>query len=154
MRKPLTAFKYALWLLERRDYGIREIETKLSRKDFPESEINETIIKLTNLKFLDDERFTKRFVESQQARGNVGNRMIYLKLLKKGIDKELVKGHLVSSDPESLTETALKWLKKHSKRKVSNKKAKLFSYLAGRGFNYDEIICTVEDEAVKDVFID
>lgn len=154
MRKPLTPLKYALWLLERRDYSIREIRTKFARKEFPEVEAEAAIKKLIDLKFLDDDRFTVRFIENQQARGNVGNRMIYMKLIKKGIDKEIIKKYLNTADPESLRETAVKWLNKHSKRETTNIKSKLFSYLAGRGFEYGEIIGALDDEAVKALLLD
>lgn len=154
MKTKLSSLKYALWLLERRDYSTQDITQKLQRKEYPSEEIEKTLEKLQELKFLDDDRFTARFVENQHARGNVGNRMIYLKLLKKGINKEIIKKYLTTSDPDSISETALKWIKKQAKREVANKKAKLFSYLVGRGFEYTEIMLALDSEAVKEQLLD
>lgn len=149
MKPKISSLKYTLWLLGRRDYSLKEINDKLRRKEYPADEIRTTINKLTELRFLDDERFCKSFTESQQARGNVGNRLIYLKLLKKGIDKETIKKYQTKANPDALVEAALKWLKKHQNKAKDNIKGRLFQYLAGRGFDYDEIKSVLDSDAVN-----
>lgn len=152
MKPRLSALKYSLWLLERRDYSTREIQSKLLKKEYSAEEIEETIERLEFLKFLDDERFAKRFTENQHRLGKSGNRLIYLKLLKKGISQEIIKKYLVDVDQEAVELLALKWLKKKQGRE--NLKARLFQYLAGRGFAYDEIKTALESEAVKLLLVD
>lgn len=132
--------KYALWLVGKRDYSVFSIRKKLVEKEYQTEEIEETISKLIKLKFLDDTRFTRNYIDSQRRIKPIGNQLLYQKLLLKGIDKETIKEQLDQPEDDLIVEAVQNWLKKHPLEDKWAQKQKLMAYLSRRGFGYDEII--------------
>lgn len=141
----MSALKYTLWLVGKRDYSVFAIRNKLQDKEYQPEEIEETISKLLELKFLDDERFTKNYIDSQRRIKPIGNRLLYQKLLLKGIDKETINSIMMPPDEELIQEAVEKWLKKHQIEDKWMRKQKLMVYLARRGFSYDEILVGIKE---------
>ncbi len=141
----MSALKYALWLVGKRDYPVFGMREKLNGKEYSKEEVEETIDKLIKLKFLDDERFTRSYIESQRRIKPIGNRLLYQKLILKGIDKEIINSILSAPDEELIREAADKWLKRHPISDKWVRKQKLMAYLSRRGFSYDEILKALEE---------
>jgi regulatory protein len=122
----------------------KEIRDKLKLKKISEKSINEIINKLKELKFINDEDYAKQYLESRLERNPQGKRVLEIKLIKKGIDRNLIKDIIEEKyNPQTETEKALEVLKKY-KKKVKSKdkydlKRKCFAHLLSRGFEYDVI---------------
>ncbi|MFH1667040.1 MAG: regulatory protein RecX [Elusimicrobiota bacterium] len=98
----ITAFDYACKLLKYSAKTEKEIIDKLSKKKFNDKVLDSAAIKLTmdELKahnFINDERFTKDFIQAKLESGN-GLELIKERLLQKGIDKKLIKQSIQELD--------------------------------------------------------
>ena len=122
----------------------KEICNKLKQKKITEKSIEEIIKKLKELKFINDEEYAIQYLESRLERNPQGKRILEIKLIKKGINRELIKEILAEKyNPQTETEKALEVLKKYKKKvKAKDKydlKRKCFAHLLSRGFEYDVI---------------
>jgi len=137
---------YALFLLKRKDYSVAEMKEKMARKEFPQGEINQTIIFLRENKFLDDERYARNFVRNQLFIRPTGRYLLKEKLKQKKIDHELIDQVLLeykeSEEISLLKLTAERWLKKKADSVCGDSykiKEKLIRHLISKGFNYELI---------------
>lgn len=137
---PLPPFERALKYLSLRSRSVKEVYDYLVKKGYEETEINEALKRLLELKFLDDKEFTNYYVKSRQQRGK-SKRLISFELSKKGISKE--KAEKTLEEAEDDLKTALKYLEKrlHQFDRLDEEKRKrrIISRLTSRGFNWNII---------------
>lgn len=98
--------------------------------------LDRVLDRLIEKKYVDDERFTKFWVENRNLKKGVSRRRLNAELSAKGIDKAIIEE--VFDESERSDDDEL--------RKVIDKKAaryddeqKLIAYLARQGFAYDDI---------------
>ncbi|MFH1194070.1 MAG: regulatory protein RecX [bacterium] len=134
-------------LLSRRIHSEKELKQKLSRKYFHKQIIDETIESLKQGQYLDDKDFAEKFTEEKIRRKKLGLDKIKSQLILKGISGEIIKECISShQSTELLKENALnlaaKKIQSLQKRNVETKKIKqrLYSYLASKGYTYEEIL--------------
>jgi len=143
MINKYSAIEYALFLLKLRDRSSGEIAQKMKKKGFSEKEISNTLKKLLENKFLDDERFARNYIKQKILIRPQGKYLSRQKLKEKFIEESDIEKILNEiSDLEEINsaqEVAQKWLRLH--KNVPNEKLrnKLGMHLAHRGFNYDQI---------------
>ena len=136
---------YAFWLLSCREYTVKKLQDKCIEK-FPEEavEIEKLINFLVQKEYLSDQRFTESFIRVQVRQGQ-GRQKIFMKLLQKGVPKEVIEAQLDSSlEQEDVLTPVIKLMNKKSiqlKRKYPEipdyeLRQKLTAYLAGRGYGY------------------
>lgn len=137
------ALNYALNLLSKYYKTKQELVKKLKEKEYKEDTIKAVIDRLEELGYLNDEQFVEVFIRSKQDTSQgLNKRILYNKLLQKGIDKELIQQSLENSDIDeyqnalSVAEKKLRSLKGD----IKSKKAKLYTFLLYKGFNYE--ICS------------
>lgn len=138
----------ALRLLEYRDRSFIEIKRRLIRSEFPEDIVEEVIEQLSGCGLLDDEKFSRDWVNSRTAAKPMGRSRLAWELRSKGIDQTTVEGALENLDEDAEFELALSIARKKIDKKNSddsNLKSRLSSFLARRGFSW-EIINRVIDE--------
>ena len=82
-----SGLSQALRYLERKDYTVTELKQKLLRKEYSEQEIEAVIVKLSELRFLDDSRYAESYIRCHYE--NYSSRMLSMKLQQKGILKDL-----------------------------------------------------------------
>lgn len=132
---------YALMLLKIRDRGTEEIKLKMRRKSFSESEIDETIKFLSEKKFIDDDKFARKYLQSQINRAPQGKRRLYAKMKQVYLSNDVINQtlKLIDADKEKdlAAEAASQWLLRNSRLPKEEIKPKLSRYLAGRGFGWD-----------------
>jgi len=139
---------YALWLLGCREYTVKKLKDKCLEK-FPEEgdEIEKLINFFVQKEYLSDQRFTENFIRAQVRQGQ-GRQKIFMKLLQKGVPKDIIDAQLESSlSEEDVLGPAIKLMNKKSiqlKKRYPELsdyeiKNKLTAYLAGRGYGYDLI---------------
>lgn len=145
--KPL---QYGLFLLKNRDYSVGQIERKMREKEYSPEDITDTVSRLKELKFLDDERFASHYVKNTLSIEPSGRYMLEKKLRQKLVPDDIVEkvlGEVSEGDEKEGAASSLKkWIKvrnldynsMESKEKYKLKQ-KMIAYLAGRGFSYDLI---------------
>ena len=85
-----SAMEVASDYLANRMRTIAEVRKRLTEKEFDETEIDETIEELIELKYLDDYEYAKRYYE-YNAEKKRGSFRAMRELEEKGVDKEIIK---------------------------------------------------------------
>lgn len=85
-----SAMEVASDYLANRMRTIAEVRKRLTEKEFDETEIDETIEELIELKYLDDYEYAKRYYE-YNAEKKRGSFRAMRELEEKGVDKETIK---------------------------------------------------------------
>lgn len=144
----------ALIYLSHAPKSSREVELKLKEKGFTKDEVNETIIYLTNLGYINDEMFAKNWASSKIKSRFWGKKKILLGLKQKGIPDALLKqvAHDLTETSELNTANFVleKWLKTKKRGSASIKgidSKKLmqnaFRHLQTKGFSTSVIITVI-----------
>lgn len=148
MKRFKNVQDYAIWLISCREYTVHKLRTKCLEK-FPEdSEVIEKLINnFVQKEYLSDQRFAEHFTRAQIRMGQ-GRQKIFMKLLEKGVPKDLIESALETGmTEEDVLGPAVKLLNKKSvqlKKKYPDLsdyeyQQKLTAYLAGRGYSYEVI---------------
>jgi regulatory protein len=134
----------ALRFLQTRMRSVQEVEKKLAEKDFPLETIAATIEFLRQYGLIDDDAFSRAFVNDQLLRRPVGRRRLEQELRRKGVDKDAAGATIaaiVGDDDElgnalAAAEKKLGTLRQDDPRKRERAMA---NFLAGRGFSWATI---------------
>jgi SOS response regulatory protein OraA/RecX len=131
--------EYSLYLLAKRDYGVKELERKLLLKGYELDEIKKLLEYYLSISYLDDKKLIERLI-SYQISNNKSKRQIEVYLINKGFDKNDVKNLLEMIDFEDLENDMLE---KHIRRYLNTSKPilkeKIMSRLLNKGFSYQSI---------------
>lgn len=138
--KRMEVLPYALYLLELRDRSIFEVRNKLKLKEFSNEEIDSTIEFLLSKNYLNDERFAKNLIQRKISSGE-GKYRIKIRLVRAGIDKEIIDSNLSSINSEDEYEIALEIGKKIFDRNSNLEHGKLYQKIMGslcrKGYDLD-----------------
>ena len=126
----------------------KEIRKKLKEKKISDASTEKVIKILKDLKYIDDSKYAKTFLEEKLANNPKGKRVIAMKLAEKGIAREVINSVIESeynedTETKKAKELLAKYLKKVRAKSEMDKKQKCYRYLLSRGFDY---------EIVKSVF--
>lgn len=131
------------------------VETKLKEKGYEEETIERVIEFLKNYRLMDDKDYAKRMTHDGLFIKRQGKKMIQMKLKQKGVGEEEIREVLGEINKEDEVNMAIKALVSKIegyKRKSKNHyqlKQKCYTYLFGRGFDY-EIIEQAVNQVIKD----
>ena len=123
-----------------RPHSEKELEKKLREKGFPAVVVKETLEKLHDLKYLNDESFANQSARNLVVNKLWGNKKIMASLREKGLTADLIDSSIDQAREELPEEEAIEILirKKAAKRKSAaldfKEKQKIFQSLMGRGF--------------------
>lgn len=137
-------------LLAHRARSERELRQRLRQKGYNAPAIDQTIIRLREWHYLDDEDFARRWVEGRQEHRPRSQRLLTLELRQKGIDTETIDEVLEDAAVDERADAlALAQQKASSYRGLDPdvQRRRLSGFLARRGYGYD-IIRTVMDEVL------
>jgi regulatory protein len=134
-----------LHFLSFRPRSEKEIRDNLIKKKASQEIIEQIITWLKQQKFLDDEEFTRWWIEQRSKFRPKSMRIIKLELKQKGIAQQVIDG--VVEDPESKIQNDLESAKKIVEKKFPKYKGlskyelyqKLGAVLARKGFNWETI---------------
>lgn len=153
MKEQEETKKYALermrMICSKSEKCEHDIRLKLDSYPLDESEKDWVITRLFNEKFLDNERYTGFFVRDKFRFNKWGKLKIKQALYLKKIPEEVVEDALNEIDPDEYYRLANELL--HAKNKslrdnnIFSRKAKLFRFLAQKGFEPDIIYQTLND---------
>ncbi|HPT07496.1 MAG TPA: regulatory protein RecX [Candidatus Omnitrophota bacterium] len=141
------ALRYAFLLLKYRLRSEDEIRQRLLRKKFELPLVEGVIVFLREKKFLDDTIFTRSWIQSRIAR-SLGLRRIALELKRKGVDQDIIQVQIALvtekyREDKTVEEIAARRMKQLVRIEPRKAKARLYQYLARRGFSPDVIIDAV-----------
>jgi regulatory protein len=130
------AKNYALWLLGRREWSAKELETRLKLKGYAAEEIAECLEFCQKHKFQSDQKFAESRTRNRAS--SHGNRRISQELSQKGVSGETIALALADAGDEKAR--ALSAAQRFSgKEQTQALKAKAWRFLAARGFSGDAI---------------
>ena len=86
MKSKKSPLESAFHFLSFRSRSEKEMRDYLQKKEF--SQIDETIEKLKNLDFINDNKFTQEFIESRSKNKPKGKKALMIELARKGIKIE------------------------------------------------------------------
>lgn len=135
-----SALSFSYWLLEKKDYPIKEFKDKLMIKYRNINIITEIIESLKEKNYLNDYDFTTSYVNSHKK---WGRKKLEYNLFLKGINKEILKNILDENTDSEINEITRLW--KTIKNKNEHKK---IESLLRKGFQYKDIkkaISNMED---------
>jgi len=140
----LFSKKAAFDLLSYRLRSEKELKDKLRLKKISSKTIEKTIKHLEELALLNDEEFARQLVLENISSKPKGKNLIRQKLFQKGISKQ-ISDRVLDNIYESIDEKQIicdilvKYSKKLKSKDIYDKKRKIFSYLARKGFDFDSI---------------
>ena len=131
------ALQQALLFLSYRARSESEIRQNLRKHEIPESVIDQTLERLRQDGFANDDQFAKAWIENRNAFRPRSRRMLAMELRQKGLGDESVKSALESVDDEALAyEAAQKRAPRYKDLEWNDFRKKLSDFLARRGFSY------------------
>ncbi len=157
---PITPyFNKALRFLTFRPRSEKEIreyllgKNKAQKKTFvpPSTEIiNAVVLKLKEMRFLNDSEFAKSWVRSRTEYKPRSVSVIKMELRRKGISQELIEEALQSRDEKKDDKTlAQELLEKKKNKYISMEKNERYQkaggFLARKGFSYDTIKAAIDE---------
>ena len=115
----------------------KEIVDYLKKKNYNQKVIDNVIAKLNEYNYINDEVYAKYYACCHCTKE--GNRKLKFDLIKKGVSEEIVSKVLLDFDEnlDDIRRIAEKYLK--GKARDYKTKSKLFSHLASKGYDYDNI---------------
>lgn len=131
----------------RREYCTSDIRAKvLKAVEGDEETADEMVAALVADKFVDDLRYASAFAREKSAISGWGAQKISFMLVRKGIDKQIIKDALAEVDGAAATkklESAVA-AKYRSLAEDPQCRLKLLRFALGRGYGYDEVKSVVE----------
>jgi len=126
--------------LSRRAHSCRELYDKLIIKDFPPSAIKNIIDEFISNGYLNDTEFTKIFISEEIKLKKSGPLLIKNKLIKKGVNREIIDDLLSSlyDENEQVENCSYLVLKKYKRINREQKNAAI-NYLRNKGYQWDQI---------------
>jgi regulatory protein len=115
----------------------RQVFDYLTKKGYSEEISYQVIDKLKEYKYLDDENYSKRYIESINSQGP---KLVQYKLMGKGVKKQDIDKAFEDAEVD-YNAMALAVLEKYLRSKEITKEnlAKAYRYLLGRGFSYEQV---------------
>ena len=142
----IEAKRIALAYLNYRARSEKEIRERLQKEDIPEPIILRALEYLKELKLVDDEAWSKSFVNDKLVRKSVSSRQLAFGLKQKGVSKEVIEETI--SDLNANETDAIRAMRAAEKRwprilrsesDPRKQKQKLYTFLASRGFSFEVI---------------
>ena len=126
---------------EVRDYlyrKTRDTRTKTGevKKGVPAELTVRVLDRLREKGYIDDEKFTRFWVENRSLSKGASRRKLTAELRAKGVEQSIIDSALTSSERSDETELAKVVMKKRARYPDERK---FIAYLAGQGFSYDAI---------------
>ncbi len=138
--KP-RAIKRAMFLLEGRDHSEMQLREKLKKGLYPEEAIDAAIDYVTKFHYIDDQRMAEnyiRFYQESRSRGRIRQDLYRKKISKEVIELALEEAY--EKDETALIHELLRKKKYDPAHADQKEKARMFRFLAYRGFKPGDIM--------------
>ncbi len=145
----------ALDLIAYRPRSVREVQRRLKRAGADDAAIAAVVERLKEAGLLDDDAFSRAWVDSRMRVSPRSKRMIAWELRQKGVSSADIEAALEEVDEEDAAyRAAMQRLPKLRGLVPLERKRKLYDYLARKGFDYETIeraMQQVESSVERDV---
>lgn len=135
-----TSVKY----IDRRLRSINELRDYLKNKEEDTIIIEEVIDKMIDYKYLDDDRFTKAFINDKINFTMMGDYKIRKELERYGVDNDIINNNIINIDRSVIIDRIKKIIDKDIRcnKKYSGiiLKNKIFNHLITQGYSKDIVI--------------
>lgn len=143
------AKNHAFRLLKFRMRSEKELVSRLKQRNFDNSVINEVISYLKDIGLVDDETFTRMWIESR-IKKPLGLNRLRTELKLKGIRSEIIDDTLSQikerfNEEEAIAKLAQRKLSSLKGLEPYKAKRRLYAYLVQRGFTCDAITGVLEN---------
>lgn len=138
----INSRNYALKLIEIRDRTEKELRTKMSEKGYDEETIENEISFLKEYGYINDSRYTERFIADAINLKKWGKGRIRTELLRKGIDREILENMLENAFFEVDDDRLYVMMESRFRNcdlSSMKERTRIFNYYMRRGFSPDEI---------------
>lgn len=154
---PAACYVQAVRFLGIRWHGVEQLRLKLRQKGYSDGAIGPTLKRLTDEKWLDDERFATSFVESKLRR-KLGPGRIRTALRAAGVDHEVAAKAVSEGSDDEEQEQRLRLLCRKRLEQVRRRhtpasgdeemleRKKLTAYLLQQGYDYAQVSEAVREE--------
>lgn len=139
------AYDRALNYISLRPRSEWEIRSYLKRKDYPPALIDLILNKLSISNYVDDEAFTRAWVESRRMLKAISKLRLSQELRLKRVSDEIIKRILDEDETDELTVLKELIAKKRKQTRYQDN-LKLMQYLARQGYNYQDIKAALSSE--------
>lgn len=139
------AYEAAVRFLGYRARSIMEMRIYLREKKYPKPCRERVVARLKEQTYLNDEEFTRLWIENRKRLNPKGAFLLKQELLAKGVTEDLIDNALVPYDEEPAAAEALKAkLRQWKKADAVTLKKKIYNFLSQRGFSYDTTLAIVD----------
>lgn len=138
MIKEESSMQYALKLLAYRPRSVYELTLRLKKRNFPEEDVCETIAKLQEWGYLNDNEFAENWIQNRMLNKPMGALRLREELRKKGISPEIINAKIEEAFAVSSEFDIARALASSKLTKSSNWE-KIARMLIRRGFSYDTV---------------
>lgn len=143
-KKAITS---SLNLIAYRPRAAGELRDKLREKGYSPEAIDAAVTRMQELRYLDDEAFAERWVQSRQGTRPRSERMLRQELARKGIDRKTIDQTIEEAGVDEAgdaLELARKKAGSMSGLEPAVRTRRLSGFLARRGYGYDIIRQVIE----------
>jgi regulatory protein len=142
----LQTYDRALNMLAARGRASAELRRLLIRKGEPAESVDVAIERLVGVGFLDDAAFARQFARSKGVSGGLSRRRLQQELGKRGVNRETGTDAIETvfseegvDEAAAIERVAQKKLRSLSSLDAATKRRRLYSFLARRGYDSDDI---------------
>lgn len=135
--------QYALNYINRYPKTEKELKAKLLQKWYTLRESEMTIDALKDQNFVNDERFTESYINSEICKKGKAPISVFQKLYQKGVDKQLIKEKFSEMDEEiqkGVKEKILKEIKKYQQKDLEMNPMDIIQKISRKGYKIDDVI--------------
>lgn len=151
--EPDRATATALNLLTHRGRSERELRQRLRQKGYTAAAIDETIRRVVDWGYLDDEQFAAAWVEQRSSGKPRSRRALAHELREKGVDREIIEATIEEADIDEVADArrlaADKWRKERG-QDPDKRRQRTAAYLARRGYGWDVAKQVIDELAAGD----
>lgn len=137
-------YNKALRFLSYRPRSEKEIRDNLIKKKTPAEIVEKIITRLKEQNFIDDEEFTKWWIEQRNTFKPRALKFIKIELKQKGISGEIIE-KIIQDDLESAKKLVQKKINKYKNLPKQEVYQKLGRILASKGFNWETIKRVIDE---------
>lgn len=140
MESSSSCFEAAIRRLACKGYLSYELQEKLLTLGFSSDEVDQTLFRLQEMGYLDDQAWVDSFIEAQK-RKRVGALLIIQKLKLKRVPSELYLPKIkeLNENPQEAIQSLLVSRYKNKNLKDPKEKKQVISSLLRRGFSFNDI---------------
>lgn len=135
------AIKRAMHILERQERTEYQLREKLLQSAYPNEAVEEAVDYVKSYHYIDDERYARTFIRYHQK--DRSRRRLETDLIKRGVSKDTIKICMDEEFEADETEQIRILLEKKQYEKetaTQKERAKMYQFLARRGFRHSDIM--------------